>query len=260
MPGPAHYLQQGQSESCSDPDSSPFALKVWIIPTKIVLWRETDARAATKDRSSSTTCGKPGTLPQTPPCPSSTCIQTHHHKAYTLFFFLFVLRVVRCRARGSEPSKIVHEEMFVTEQVEVEQDGDTCVEVCTVSRGCSRSEVVAIDKKSVAEEEVMMEDDERPLSVISCSSHVLQSLKEDQDDELPPSASQCCCSIEPSPTHKEDEEEGRAEQQPPLTVEQTPPIQQLTIEPQAPSPKGVEHLTGLVKTRSQTQRKRRMQK
>uniref|UniRef100_A0A3Q4AYS8 Doublecortin domain-containing protein n=1 Tax=Mola mola TaxID=94237 RepID=A0A3Q4AYS8_MOLML len=124
-------------------------------------------------------------------------------------------RVVRCQARpskcgqdsGSEQSQPFQEEICVTEQVErrveLEQNGDTHVEVCRVSR-CS--EVVTMDSslrlsQESVEDEIMMEEGEDcPLSVVSNSSHVLQSLKEDQDDELPPSASQCCHRIEPSPT------------------------------------------------------------
>ncbi|KAK5874904.1 hypothetical protein CesoFtcFv8_027449 [Champsocephalus esox] len=196
---PPHYLQQGQSESCSDPDSSSFDPEGGVLEgngcpccyhrqeQQYDLW-ENPAH-----------CHKPHPVP---PPPASRHPVTRQTRSSSSSSSCNSRRVVRCRARGSEPSKIVQEETFVTEQVEVEQDGDTCVEVCTVSRGCSRSEVVAIDRKSVAE------DDERPLSVISSSSHVLQSLKEDQDDELPPSASQCCRSIEPP--HKEDEEEGKS--------------------------------------------------
>lgn len=95
----------------------------------------------------------------------------------------------------------------VEHMVEVEENGDTHVEVCRVSRCCSRSEVVAMDsnlrplsRKSVEDELMMEEGAERPLSTVSSSSHVLQSLKEDQDDDLPPSASQCCHRNEPSPT------------------------------------------------------------
>lgn len=130
--------------------------------------------------------------------------------------------MIRCRARvsgspggsGSEQSQLVQKEVCLTEQVEerveVAQDGDTQVEVCKVSRCCSRTEVVAIDTnirppsgKSVEGEVMMGEDEIRPLSAVSSSSHILQSLKEDQDDEeddLPPSASQCSHRKELSPT------------------------------------------------------------
>lgn len=92
----------------------------------------------------------------------------------------------------------------VERTVEVEQNGDTHVEVCRVSR-CS--EVVALDRNlrplsgKSGEDRLMNEDEEKhPMSPVSSSSHVLQLLKEDQDDDLPPSASQCSCRNEPSPT------------------------------------------------------------
>ncbi|XP_034051659.1 retinitis pigmentosa 1-like 1 protein [Gymnodraco acuticeps] len=205
---PPHYLQQGQSESCSDPDSFSFDPEGVDYSNQNGVMEGNGCPCCYQRQEQQydlwenpAHCHKHHPVP---PPPASRHTITRHTRSSSSSSSCNSRRVVRCRARGSEPSKIVQEEMFVTEQVEVEQDGDTCVEVCTVSRGCSRSEVVAIDRKSVAE------DDERPLSVISSSSHVLQSLKEDQDDELPPSASQCCRSIEPSPTHKEDEEEGKS--------------------------------------------------
>lgn len=98
----------------------------------------------------------------------------------------------------------------VEHRVELAPDGDTQVEVCKVSRCCSRTELVAMDTslrphsgKSVEGDLTTGEDDNRPLSAVSSSSRVLQSLKEDQDDEdddLPPSASQCCHREEPSPS------------------------------------------------------------
>nr|XP_057908230.1 retinitis pigmentosa 1-like 1 protein [Doryrhamphus excisus]XP_057908231.1 retinitis pigmentosa 1-like 1 protein [Doryrhamphus excisus] len=108
------------------------------------------------------------------------------------------------RGSASEQGQLVQEQTCVMEQVEsrvdIEQDGDTHVEVCKVSRCSSRSEVVTLDgnmrppsQRSV-EEELMEEEVGPPLSRVSSSSRVLQSLKEDQDDdddELPPSASQC---------------------------------------------------------------------
>lgn len=93
----------------------------------------------------------------------------------------------------------------VERTVEVEQNGDTHVEVCRVSR-CS--EVVALDSNlrplsgKSGEDGLMMEDEEKhPMSTVSSSSHVLQLLKEDQEDDLPPSASQCSCRNEPSLVH-----------------------------------------------------------
>ncbi|XP_071061134.1 retinitis pigmentosa 1-like 1 protein [Pseudochaenichthys georgianus] len=203
---PPRYLQQGQSESCSDPDSSSFDPEGVDYSNQNGVMEANGCPCCYQRQEQQydlwenpAHCHKHHPVP---PPPASRHTVTRQTRSSSSSSSCNSRRVVRCRARGSEPSKIVQEEMFVTEQVELEQDGDTRVEVCTVSRGCSRSEVVAIDRKSVAE------DDERPLSVISSSSRVLQSLKEDQDDELPPSASQCCRSIEP--THKEDEEEGKS--------------------------------------------------
>lgn len=93
----------------------------------------------------------------------------------------------------------------VERTVEVEQNGDTHVEVCRVSQ-CS--EVVALDSnlrplsgKSGEDQQMMDEEEEKqPMSPVSSSSHALQLLKEDQDDDLPPSASQCSCRNEASPT------------------------------------------------------------
>lgn len=90
----------------------------------------------------------------------------------------------------------------VERTVEVEQNGDTHVEVCRVSQ-CS--EVVSLDSNlrplsgKSGEDGPTLEDEEKhPMSTVSSSSHVLQLLKEDQDDDLPPSASQCSCRNEPA--------------------------------------------------------------
>ncbi|XP_061745161.1 retinitis pigmentosa 1-like 1 protein [Nerophis ophidion] len=133
-------------------------------------------------------------------------------------------RVVRCRTnlsnsgRGSnsEQSQLVQEETCVTEQIEsrvdIEQNGDTHVEVCKVSRCSSHSEVITLDgnprlpRERSPEEELMEEEVGPPLSTVSSSSHILQSLKEDQDDDddddLPPSASQCSHRSEPPQTEQ----------------------------------------------------------
>uniref|UniRef100_A0A3B5MGG7 Doublecortin domain-containing protein n=1 Tax=Xiphophorus couchianus TaxID=32473 RepID=A0A3B5MGG7_9TELE len=160
--------------------------------------------------------------PPAPPVHSSSHAVMRHTHSSSSSSSCNSRRVIRCRARvsgspggsGSEQSQLVQKEMCLTEQVEerveVAQDGNTQVEVCKVSRCCSRTEVVAIDTnirppsgKSVEGEVMMGEDEIRPLSAVSSSSHILQSLKEDQDDEeddLPPSASQCSHRNEPSPT------------------------------------------------------------
>uniref|UniRef100_A0A3Q3JIG6 Doublecortin domain-containing protein n=2 Tax=Monopterus albus TaxID=43700 RepID=A0A3Q3JIG6_MONAL len=227
-----HYLQQGQSESCSDPDSMSFepddvdysnqplqhAEEVNHCPCRYQrqeqqydLW-ENPAHSHKH--------------PPVPPLHPHTSSHTHtmirHTNSSSSSSSCNSRRVVHCRARistcrggsGTEQSQLVQEEMCVTEQVErrveVEQDGDTQVEVCRVSRCCSHSEVVAKDSnlrplsRSSVENELMMdEEEEHPLFVFSSSSHTLQSLKKDQndedDDDMPSSASQCCHSNEPSP-------------------------------------------------------------
>ncbi|XP_077368584.1 uncharacterized protein rp1l1a [Festucalex cinctus] len=129
------------------------------------------------------------------------------------------MRVVRCRAKlsncgrgsDSEQSQLVQEETCVVEQVErrldMVQNELTNVEICTMNRCSSLSEVVTLNgnarspsERSV-EDEPMEEEVDHPLSRVSSSSHVLQSLKEDQDvdDDLPPSASQCSHTSAPSP-------------------------------------------------------------
>lgn len=227
----SHYLQQGQSESCSDPDSTTFE------PDGVEF-----ANQALHNALESNQCHcchhrqeqqydlweNPAHshkhTPAPPPRASSHShsIMRHSHSSSSSSS-CHSRRVVRCRARlsnrggvsGSEQSQLVKEEVCMTEEVqrrvELDQDGDTHVEVCMVSRCCSRSEVTAVDsnlrphsRKSV-EDEVMIEaevKEERPLSVISNSSHVLQALKEDQDDEdddLPPSALQCSNEASASP-------------------------------------------------------------
>ncbi|XP_019723954.1 uncharacterized protein rp1l1a [Hippocampus comes] len=129
------------------------------------------------------------------------------------------MRVVRCQAKlsncgrgsDSEHSQLVQEETCVVEQVERRLDmgeiEDTNLEVCMMSRCSSRSEVVTLNgnARSPSERSVvdkpMEEEVGQPLSRVSSSSHVLQSLKEDQDvdDDLPPSASQCSHRTGPSP-------------------------------------------------------------
>lgn len=235
-----HYLQQGQSESCSDPDSISFD------PEGVEYSSQPLHRALEANRCPCCyqrpeqqydlwenpvhSHKKPLVPPPHPHTSSHTHTMVRHTHSSSSSSSCNSRRVVRCRAQlsscgggsGSEQSQLVQEEMCVTEQVErrvaVEQDGDTHVEVCRVSRCCSRSEVVSMDtnirplSSRSAEDELMIEDGDRPLSAVSSSSRVLQSLKEDHDDEdddLPPSASQCCHSNgeSPSPTsqvHKND--------------------------------------------------------
>ncbi|XP_047432337.1 retinitis pigmentosa 1-like 1 protein [Mugil cephalus] len=224
-----HYLQQGQSESCSDPDSTSFEPEVVHYPSQ--------PRQCVMEGNGCPCCYQrqepqydlwenPAHSHKHPPAPPphrSTHTMVRHTHSSSSSSSCNSRRVVRCRAQlsscgagsGSEQSQLVQKQMCLTEQVEhsveVEQNGGTHVEVCKVSRCCSRSEVVTMDsnlrplsRKSVEDELTVEGQDERPLSAVSASSHVLQSLKEDQDDEeeedLPPSASQCCHSSEPSPT------------------------------------------------------------
>ncbi|CAL8282516.1 unnamed protein product [Gadus morhua 'NCC'] len=108
------------------------------------------------------------------------------------------------------------------EQARVEVQEELCVmeEVCTVSRCCSSSGAARGDAGSSQphssqstkddwcdrddlELTLSDGDDDRPPSLVSNSSHVLQVLQENQDEEdeeLPPSVSQCCqCERSPTP-------------------------------------------------------------
>ncbi|XP_029568408.1 retinitis pigmentosa 1-like 1 protein, partial [Salmo trutta] len=181
------YLQQGQSESCSNSDSASCVVEaadytpkppqshyaccfqrqdqeydLWENPTHIQTSKHSHSRVRHTHSSSS----------------SSSCRSS---------------KLVRRRATHrecSEPGRVV-QECCVREEVqrrlEVERDGGM-VEVCTVSSSCSRSELnlSATDNQG----------EERPLS---SSSHVLQALHDDVDD-LPPSVSRCCHSNDPPQT------------------------------------------------------------
>ncbi|MEQ2235562.1 hypothetical protein ILYODFUR_003637 [Ilyodon furcidens] len=219
-----HYLQQGASESCSDPDS----------PSYEGVDYSSQALQCALEGNQCTCCYQKHERqfdlwenpthkhPPAPPAHKSSHTMVRHTHSSSSSSSCNSRRVIRCRAQlsrsphgsGSEQSQLFQKEMCLTEQVEerveVAQDGDTQVEVCKVSRCCSRTEVVSIDtnlrphsEKSLEGEVTMGEDENRPLSAVSSSSHILQSLKEDQDDEeddLPPSASQCSHRNEQSPT------------------------------------------------------------
>uniref|UniRef100_A0A087YCJ5 Rp1 like 1a n=1 Tax=Poecilia formosa TaxID=48698 RepID=A0A087YCJ5_POEFO len=219
-----HYLQQGTSESCSDPDSTSYeGVDYSSRPLeRALLENQCQCCYQRHERQFDLWENPTHKHPPAPPVHSSShAVMRHTHSSSSSSSFNS-RRLIRCRARvsgspggsGSGQSQLVQKEMCLTEQVEkrveVAQDGDTQVEVCKVSRCCSRTEVVAIDTnirppsgKSVEGEVMMGEDEIRPLSTVSSSSHILQSLKEDQDDEeddLPPSASQCSHRNEASPT------------------------------------------------------------
>lgn len=219
-----HYLQHGQSESCSDPDSTSFDPECLDYssqhPHHIIEGNHYPC-CYQRQKPQYDLWENPAHINnQHPVPPPYSAGHTHtivrHTHSSSSSSSCNSRRVVRCRARlskcaegsGLEPSQLIQEEMCVTEQVErtveVEQNGDTHVEVCRVSH-CS--EVVALDSnlQSVSgksgEDRLMMEDEENhPMSAVSSSSHVLQLLKEDQDDDLPPSVSQCSCRNEPSPS------------------------------------------------------------
>uniref|UniRef100_UPI003AAC6E2B uncharacterized protein rp1l1a n=1 Tax=Centroberyx gerrardi TaxID=166262 RepID=UPI003AAC6E2B len=237
-----HYLQQGQSESCSDPDSASFdpeGADYANRPLQHALENRCPCCYQRQEQhydlwENPAHCRKQPAVPPPHASRHSHTMVRHTHSSSSSSS-CHSRRVVRCQARlsncggapCSEQGQVVQEEMCVTEEVqhrvEVEQDGDTHVEVCKISRCCSRSGVTATDsnlrphsRKSVEDDrseggaskcmrphdELMMsEGEERPLSAVSSSSHVLQALQEDPDDEddLPPSASQCCHSNEPSP-------------------------------------------------------------
>ncbi|KAM9836020.1 uncharacterized protein rp1l1a [Aulostomus maculatus] len=220
------YLQQGQSESCSDPDSTSFDPEGVDYSSQHLQCALEESHCPCcyqRQEHQYDLWENPAHIYKQPPAPpvhtsSNTHTRIRHTHSSSSSSSCNSRRLVRCQARlshcgGPEQSQLVQEEMCVTEQVqrrvEVEHNGDTHVEVCRVSQCCSRSEVVAVDnnrrplsRKSV-EDEMLEEDVERPLSGVSTSSHVLQALKEDQDDEdddLPPSASRCCHTDEPSPS------------------------------------------------------------
>ncbi|XP_019958886.2 retinitis pigmentosa 1-like 1 protein [Paralichthys olivaceus] len=226
---PAQYLHKGQSESCSDPDSVSFdpeavqcAMEANHCPCCYQRQEQQYDLWENPAHSRKQPLGPP------PHLHTSSHTTRRHTNSSSSSSSCNSRRVVHCRAQlsscgggsGSEQSQLIQEEMCMTEQVEhrveVEQDGDKHVEVCRVSRCHSRSEVVARDSNlrpvssKSGEDEVMMEEEqERPLSAVSSTSHVLQSLKEDQDDdeeELPPSASRCHHSKEPVKKHKNGEE------------------------------------------------------
>lgn len=220
-----HYRHQSQSESCSDPDSTSYDS---VDYSKCSL-AENHCPCCYQRRNNQFDLWENLTNRHRPVPPTHTSSHTSvtQARSSSSSSSCHSRRMVRCRARlsrspgGSEQSQFVQKEMSVMEQVEhsieVDQDGDTQVEVCKVSRCCSRTEVVTVDadllppNRKVVEGEITMgQEENRPLSAISSSSRVLQSLKEDQDDDdeddLPPSASQCSNRTEPIPEALLDKE------------------------------------------------------
>ncbi|XP_045567992.1 retinitis pigmentosa 1-like 1 protein, partial [Salmo salar] len=185
------YLQQGQSESCSDPD---YAFCV----AEDADYAPKPPQRSLKEPQPRCACCYQRPDPEYDLWENPAHIQTSKHSHSRVRHIhsssssssCRSSRVVRRRAmhkEGSEPGRVVQEccvREEVQRRVEVERDGGM-VEVCTVSRSCSRSEL----NLSATDNQV----EERPLS---SSSHVLQALQEDVD-ALPPSASRCCHSNNP---------------------------------------------------------------
>ncbi|KAM9433486.1 uncharacterized protein rp1l1a [Salvelinus alpinus] len=183
------YLQQGQSESCSDPDYAFCVAEAADYVPK-------PPQRSLKEPQPRCACCYQRPDPEYDLWENPAHIQTSKHShsrvrhthSSSSSSSCRSSRVVRRRAmhkEGSEPGRVVQEccvREEVQRRVEVERDGGM-VEVCTVSRSCSRSELNLTDNQG----------EERPLS---SSSHVLQALQEDVD-ALPPSASRCCHSNDP---------------------------------------------------------------
>ncbi|XP_072305292.1 uncharacterized protein rp1l1a [Eucyclogobius newberryi] len=178
--GQTHYLQH---ESCSDLDCNSYELENRDYSFQCAMAANTCPCCYREDLQYDL-WKNPVHSPKPPIPPSHSTTESHtilrHTRSSSSSSSSNSTRVVRCRAKltncedGSEHSQIVQEEMSITEQHIGGKD------ISTVSRSCSRSEVVNGDALAF----------ERPMSAISASSHILQELKED-DDELPPSASRC---------------------------------------------------------------------
>uniref|UniRef100_A0A8C6KCP7 Doublecortin domain-containing protein n=6 Tax=Nothobranchius TaxID=28779 RepID=A0A8C6KCP7_NOTFU len=218
-----HYLQKGRSETCSDPDSTSYEGVDYSSQLPQCALEENHYPCCYQKQDNQFDLWENPAIQHCPVPPTQTSSHTMRHThSSSSSSSCNTRRVVRCRARlsrspgglESEQSQVFQKEMCMTEQVErrveVSQEGDTQVEVCKVSQCCSQTEVVAMDanlqppsRQSVEGELMIGEDEGRPLSTVSSSSRILQSLKEDQDDEeydLPPSASQCSHRNEPSPS------------------------------------------------------------
>ncbi|XP_053721804.1 retinitis pigmentosa 1-like 1 protein [Synchiropus splendidus] len=207
----ASYLQHAQSGSCSDPDSVAFGPDgmeeanhsrcCYHRPERHYdLW-ENPVHSRKQH-------------PVPPPHSSSRTILRHTHSSSSSSS-CNSRRVVRCRAQltNGRTSQLVQKEMRVTEQVEhrveMEQNGDTHVEVSSVSRNCSHSKVVLVDS-NVSSASSEKEDECSQYGASTCNQ-VIQSLKDnDEEEDLPPSASQCSHRNEQSPispTEKDNEQQ-----------------------------------------------------
>uniref|UniRef100_A0A0S7EU70 PPUP7681 n=1 Tax=Poeciliopsis prolifica TaxID=188132 RepID=A0A0S7EU70_9TELE len=142
-----HYLQQGTSESCSDPDSTSYeGVDYSSQPLQRVLVENQCQCCYQRHEQPFDLWENPTHKhPPAPPVLSSSHAMVRHTHSSSSSSSCNSRRVIRCRARvsgspggsGSERSQLVQKEMCLTEQVEerveVAQDGETQVEVCKVN-------------------------------------------------------------------------------------------------------------------------------
>uniref|UniRef100_A0A8C8GSM8 Doublecortin domain-containing protein n=1 Tax=Oncorhynchus tshawytscha TaxID=74940 RepID=A0A8C8GSM8_ONCTS len=168
---PPCFLQQGQSESCSDPDSASCVVEAADYtpkPPQRSLEEPQSHYACCFQRQEYDLWENPAHI-QTSKHSHSRVRHTHSSSSSSSCRSSKLVRRRATHRECSELGRVVH----------------GMVEVCTVSSSCSHSELNlgATDNQG----------EERPLS---SSSHVLQALQDDVDD-LPPSVSRCCHSNEP---------------------------------------------------------------
>uniref|UniRef100_A0A8C7DDQ2 Retinitis pigmentosa 1-like 1 protein n=1 Tax=Oncorhynchus kisutch TaxID=8019 RepID=A0A8C7DDQ2_ONCKI len=165
------FLQQGQSESCSDPDSASCVVEAADYtpkPPQRTLEEPQSHFACCFQRQEYDLWENPAHI-QTSKHSHSRVRHTHSSSSSSSCRSSKLVRRRATHRECSELGRVVH----------------GMVEVCTVSSSCSHSELNlgATDNQG----------EERPLS---SSSHVLQALQDDVDD-LPPSVSRCCHSNDP---------------------------------------------------------------
>ncbi|XP_036818634.1 retinitis pigmentosa 1-like 1 protein [Oncorhynchus mykiss] len=168
---PPYFLQQGQSESCSDPDSASCVVEAADYtpkPPQRSLEEPQSHYACCFQRQEYDLWENPAHI-QTSKHSHSRVRHTHSSSSSSSCRSSKLVRRRATHRECSELGRVVH----------------GMVEVCTVSSSCSHSELNlgATDNQG----------EERPLS---SSSHVLQALQDDVDD-LPPSISRCCHSNDP---------------------------------------------------------------
>ncbi|XP_058610936.1 retinitis pigmentosa 1-like 1 protein, partial [Onychostoma macrolepis] len=102
-------------------------------------------------------------------------------------------RKIVCKKASTDSMRTMSSEEYTEHVVEKAtciqrtfgQQGDSTVEQCTINHCHSRSEVRSMSPKTKSTSAITqpVEEEERSVSVVSCSSQILASLKEDQDDE-----------------------------------------------------------------------------